>query len=151
MSLVAAPERLQDRLREWSTLHKEHWEELALDKDRKPLDVDLAFYRQGAEAGTVSFIALRDEGRLVGYFVAFVAPCPHYRVLTATMDIFYVHPSVRGRFGGLRLFRAAEREFRRLGVKQWFVGEKLHKPAGRLFRAVGFKPIEIYHSKWIGD
>ena len=152
MPLTAHVESLTAGMAEWAEIHETHYRELALDQDKVPLDVDFAGYRALDEAGLVTYVTLRDEGRLVGYFVGFVKPSLHYRsTLMAVMDIYYVHPSVRGRMGGVRLFRAVERELRRRGVKRLIVGEKLHKPSGRLFKALGFTPIETYHSKWLGD
>lgn len=148
--LVAQVERLSDCMEEWAAHHPDHWRELALNRDVIPLNPDYARYRAMDEAGLILFVTLRDEGRLVGYFVGFLMNCLHYQVPTCTMDIFWTHPSIRGRFGGVRLFRAVKAELQRLGVVRCFVGEKLHKPAGRLFRYLGFKPIEQYYSLLIG-
>ena len=67
------------------------------------------------------------------------------------MDIFYVHPSVRCRFGGPRLFRAVKVELKRRGVQRWFVGSKNHADASRLFEFLQFEKVETYYSMWLGD
>ncbi len=46
---------------------------------------------------------------------------------------------------------AVEREYRRRGVNRSFVGEKLHRPCGRLYKAFGYEAIETHYSKWWGN
>ena len=150
--LTAHVESLTERLEELKPLLPLHWEELALDKDKVPLDPQYDVYLQRDAQGQVILVTLRQEGRLMGYFVGFIAPGLHYKTcLTCTLDIFYVHPDVRGRMGGVRLFKAVKAELQRRGVKRWFVGSKLHKDASRLFEALGFAPVETYYSMWIGE
>lgn len=125
-----------------------HWEELALDKAEVPLDPQWEIYVGREAIGELFYATLRKDGNLVGYFLAFVAPGLHYKTcLTATMDIFYVHPDSRGGTAALRLFRFVLKELKARGVQRVFLGSKLHKDSGRLFRAFGFKPIETYYSR----
>ncbi len=131
-----------------------HWEELALDREHPEAVLDPMWdvYAQRDADGQLLLITLRDAGALVGYFLGFIAPGLHYRqCLTYHGDIFRVLPSHRGRFGGLRMGRALIAECKRRGVKRMFLGEKLHMPSGRLFAALGFRPVEQMHSLWIGE
>ncbi len=108
-------------------------------------------YDAVAAAGELLTVTLREDGKMVGYFLGFVKPSLHYRdCLTLTMDIYYTVASVRGGTAGLRLFRTVEREAKRRGVQRIFYGSKNHKDSSRLFAAMGFEPVETYHSKWIG-
>ena len=94
----------------------------------------------------------REAGKLVGYFVGFVAPGLHYETcLTLTMDIFYVHPDHRRGIGGLKLFRAVEKEAKRRGVQRMLVGSKCHADASTLFERLGYTEVERYYSMWLGD
>ena len=149
--ITAQPENLTERLEEMKPLFPLHWEELALNKDRVPLDPQYDVYLERDARGEVLFVTLREVGELVGYFVGFVAPGLHYRTcLTLTMDIFYVRPDKRGRCG-VKLFRAVEAEAKRRGVKRMFVGSKCHKDASWLFERLGYQEVERYYSKWMGD
>jgi len=66
-----------------------HWEELALNKDKVPLDPQWEFYDARDARGELMLVTLREAGRVVGYFIGFVAAGLHYRTcLTLTMDIF---------------------------------------------------------------
>lgn len=129
-----------------------HWEELALNKDKVPLDPQYDLYEARDDAGQLLLVTLRETGRLVGYFIGFIAPGFHYKTcLTLTMDIFWTHPDVRGGFSGVKLFRLVEKEAKRRGVHRMFYGSKMHKDASRLFEYLKMDPVEIYYTKWIGD
>ena len=129
-----------------------HWEELALNKDKVPLDPQYDLYEARDDAGQLLLVTLRETGRLVGYFIGFIAPGFHYKTcLTLTMDIFWTHPDVRGGFSGVKLFRLVEKEAKRRGVHRMFYGSKRHKDASRLFEFLKMEPVEVYYTKWIGD
>jgi GNAT superfamily N-acetyltransferase len=150
---TAAPERLADILdSEIKPLLPMHWEALALNRDRVPLDPQYDIYLRREQIGEVCCVVLRHNGRLVGYWITFVAPGLHYRTcLNGTMDILFIHPDHRRGPAALVLGRTVERELRRRGVQWWAAGEKLHAPIGRLFTALGMAPFETYYGKWIGD
>jgi GNAT superfamily N-acetyltransferase len=151
MMITAQIETMREGLPELQTLLPGHYEELALNKESVPLDPQYDIYLAREDRGEVLYLTLRVDGRLAGYFIGFIAPGLHYRTcLTCTMDIFYIDPDHRGGVGALKLFRAVEKEAKRRGAQRWFCGTKLHKDAGRLFEALGFRPVETYYSKWIG-
>jgi L-amino acid N-acyltransferase YncA len=129
-----------------------HWEELALNKDKVPLDPQYEIYDARNQRGELLLVTLREDGEICGYFIGFIAPGLHYRTcLTCTMDIFYVHPKARCKFGGPKLFKAVKAELKRRGVDRWFVGSKNHADASRLFEFLKFEKVETYYSMWIGD
>ena len=65
-----------------------HWAELALNKDKVPLDPQYDIYTARDLAGQVLVVTLRQDGELVGYFIVFIAPGLNYKTcLTLTMDI----------------------------------------------------------------
>lgn len=129
-----------------------HWEELALNKDRVPLNPDYRRYEALNDAGMLLFVTLRRAGRLVGYFIGFVERELHYQdSLSLKMDIYFTHPEIRGGTAALRLFRAVIREARRRGVTRTYFGSKLHRDSGRLFAALGMKPVETWYSAMLED
>ena len=128
-----------------------HWEELALDKDKVPLDPIYEIYDAKDRAGEVVVVTGRKDGALVAYFIGFIAPGLHYRTcLTCTMDIFYVLPEYRGENAGIYLFKAVEAECKRRGVQRLFVGSKLRKDCAFLFDKLGYTEVERYYSAWLG-
>lgn len=150
--ITAQVEPYMDCLPELMACYDQHWEELALNKDKVPLAPQYDVYEARDDAGQLMLVTLRDTGRLVGYFIGFIAPGLHYKTcLTLTMDIFWTHPDVRGGFAGVKLFRAVEKDARRRGVHRIFYGSKMHKDASRLFEFLKMEPVEMYYTKWIGD
>lgn len=150
--LTAQVEPFTPNIPEWKMLIPGHWEKLALDRDKVPLAPQWHEYRRKEADGSLLFVALRDRGRMVGYWLAVIAPALHYETcLTATMDVWNVLPEYESGTASMILMRAVEREYRRRGVQRSFVGEKLHRPCGRLYRAFGYEPVETYYSKWLGE
>lgn len=152
MTVTAHVENLTEGLQELSQHFEKHYLELALNRDQVPLSPQYEVYLRRDANGEVCYVALRDAGNLVGYFVGFVAPGLHYSTcLTCTLDIFWVHPEYRKGRSGIILFKAVENELKRRGVKRWFVGSKMHQPADALFEYLKFEPVEKYYSKWLGE
>lgn len=99
-------ESLTEMLPELRPLLPLHYEELALNKDKVPLDPQYDVYLERDANGGVLLVTLREMGELIGYFIGFIAPGLHYRTcLTCTMDIFYVRQDKRGGRAGIKLFR----------------------------------------------
>ncbi len=150
--ITAQVEGMFDALPEALPMLHQHYEELALNKDRVPLDPDWDTYRALEEKGAILCVTLRENGRLVGYYTGFVVPDLHYKTcLSLKMDIFWTHPDIRGGTASLRLFRAVEKEAKRRGVQRVFCGSKHHKDASKLFEAMRMDLVETYYTKWIGD
>lgn len=145
--LTAQPEPFAPFLQEVQPLLPKHYEELALNKDHVPLSPQYDEYLRRDAKGMVLTVTLRDAGELIGYFVGFVAPGLHYSTcLTLHLDIFWVRPDKRTGTGGLKLFRAVEKEAQRRGVQRMFVGSKVHQDASRLFEALGYTKVETTYS-----
>lgn len=146
-------ESFETCLEELKPLLYGHWRELAANQDKVPLSPNFDIYINLEHQEKLIFTTLREDGELKGYFIGFILSSPHYSTcLDCKMDIFYVHPSVRGQgLPGLKLFREVEKELKHRGVQRWYVGSKVKADATALFERLGFEPIEVYHSKWIGD
>lgn len=151
--ITAQVEKFIDNVLILRELFPLHYKELALDQDKVPLAPDWNAYIESEDAGRLIFMTLRQDGEMVGYFIGFIGSGLHYSTcLECKMDIFFIHPKARGEeLPGLKLFRALEQELKRRGVQRWFVGSKMHASADALFKRLGFKPIEVYHSKWLGE
>jgi GNAT superfamily N-acetyltransferase len=150
--LTLQVESLTEILHEIKSLLPLHWDELALNKDKVPLDPQFDIYLRRDAVGEVMLVTARRDGEVVGYFIGFVAPGLHYKTcLTLIMDIFFIRPDARNGFAGVKLFKAVEKEAIRRGVQRIFVGSKMHKDASALFERLEYQPIETFYSKWIGD
>lgn len=136
-----------ETLNEAKPLLPSHYDELSEHKLAGiPLDPQFDLYLARSAAGQVIYVTLRERGALIGYLVSFVVPGMHYQgCLTATTDIFYVTPDLRGLHGGALLFDAWKKECARRGVNLMQIGIKTRhaKYAGPLLEAAGFKATEL--------
>jgi hypothetical protein len=159
--ITAHVERLQDTLEELKPMFDPHWAELALDQDKVALDPQYGVYLDREAQGQVLLVVLRELGKVVAYFVGFVAPALHYqRCLTLQMDIFWLHPDYRdpdsltaleAHMLSMQLFETVREEAKRRGVERVFYGSKLHADASRVFEELGMVEVERYYSAWLGD
>lgn len=150
--LTFAVEPFAAMIEEAKPLLSRHWEELALDKEQIHLAPDWERYARLEAEGALSVVTVRENGKLVGYSWMIIQRGLHYSdVLEAYMDIYWIAPEVRGRFGGRRLFHTVEAELKRRGVIRVHVGSKLHRDSSRLFRALDYVPIELWFSKLLTE
>jgi hypothetical protein len=149
--ITAQVESFIETLEELKPILPIHWKKLALNQDEVPLDPRYDIYFEREHRGELMFVTIRDLGKLVGYWIAVIAPGLHYKTcLTGTMDIWNVLPEYERTRAPLVLMNAVESEYRRRGVNRAFAGEKLHRPCGKLYLKYGYEPCETYYSKWIG-
>ena len=145
-------ESFENQLNELKRLLPLHYEELALNKDKVPLDPIYEIYIDKERRAELIFSTIRENGELIGYFIGFINPGLHYKTcLTCIMDIFFIRSDRRNGILGVKLFRFVEKELKRRGVQRWFMGSKVHADASALFKRLGASPVETYYSKWIGE
>ncbi|WP_059416284.1 hypothetical protein [Cupriavidus basilensis] len=149
--ITFAIERFSDVYGELLPLLDRHYAEISTHKDHDvPLDPMVEVYRAREADGSLMMVIGREEGVIVAYLVAFVAPGLHYRsCLTCSPDIFFVREDKRTGMAGIRMMRFVEKELRRRGVKRWAMGSKVQHDASALFRYLDFKPVETMHEKWL--
>ena len=151
--LVFALEPFQKIAHELSPLFLRHWNELAVDRDRVPLDPDWDRYYDLATVGVLQVMTARCGGVLVGYIFNLIGPHLHYRSTRhVEIDMFWLDPAYRGGLFALRWFRANEAEMKRLGAKKIHARVKNHYMAGRvgsIFRRMGYSPVETNFGKVI--
>lgn len=152
MSVIFAIETMDEVLDDMAPLWDLHWEEIALDRQKVPLNPDIDTFRTLEDAGLLLIVTARDEGKLIGYHVTIVRPHLHYKhSLTGYADMYFMHPHYRQGMTGVRLFKFVEQVLRDMGVDRIYQGTKLHKDMGRLFERLGYKETERLFVKWIGD
>ena len=85
--ITADIESFERALPELSKRFPQHWEELALFKDRMPLVPQFDEYIARERNGSLFLTVVRKNGEIVGYYTVQVAPGFHYgHTLTAHMD-----------------------------------------------------------------
>ena len=157
--IVYAVEPYSTAFEEARELLVEHWEEIALNKDKIRLAIDEDRYRDLAEKGILHIVTVRDAniqkwaydpGKLIGYHVALIVPHLHYKNdLHGFTDIFFIHPDYRKGRIGINLFKFVEKSMKERGVVKLMTAVKLHLDVGRIFERLGWTPIERLYSKII--
>lgn len=152
MSVQFAVETIDQVLDDMAWLWDIHWQEIALDRAKVPLNPDVDTFRALEDAGLLLIVTARDGEKMVGYHVSIVRPHLHYKQsLTAYADMYFIHPDYRQGMTGVRLFKYLEERLRERGVERIYQGTKVHKDMGRLFERLDYKETERLYVKWIGD
>jgi len=156
-SLVFRWERYGHIAQEILPLWKRHWKEIALHQEHVPLAPDFDRYYAYDLNNVLHILTVRDDGMLVGYVFLLVMPGHlHYCDTSwAVSDMFWLHPSYRFGWTGIKMLKEAEKGMRARGVKilQWSI--KFHFEAERgtiekLFTRMGYFPSEKILSKYLG-
>lgn len=150
--LTAAIEPISACVEEIKTLIPTHYDEISEHKLRGyPLEPRYDTYLARDAVGEVIFVALREEGKLVGYLISFVSSGMHYEsCLTSITDIFFVYPDQRGMQGGVMIFSEWIKECTRRGVDLMAAGfkSKHAKHVRPILEAMGFFEAEIIFWKF---
>lgn len=148
MSITYQQEFVVKVLREIKPLLVEHWKEVALNQDTIALNPDWDAYLDLEEKGLLKVFTAREEGILVGYFVAICRNHIHYKDhLFAYNDVVYLKPEYRSTGVGPSLITFAENCLKDDGVSVLVVNTKRHKPFDSLLDRLGFTHIENIYSK----
>lgn len=138
-----------DELKPLLTLH---WEEVALNKDKIKLNPDYDAYLQMEKQGMCHTVVVRDDDKVVGYFICFIVNHMHYKDHKwALNDILFIHPDYRGGKIAYKMFKFAEEKLKALGVSVIQLHMKTDFPFEPLAKACGYNKMEYNYSKFIGD
>ena len=150
MNLTFQSERWAAVEEEIQPLLIKNWRETALDHDLIPLDPNLDLYRSRDLAGQLSVVTARASEELVGYFINFVTPHPHYQsTLFGLMDVYFLDTKYRQAGNGLRLFQAAERDLASRGVREAIANTKVAHDMSAIFERLGWRKTAITFTKII--
>jgi GNAT superfamily N-acetyltransferase len=146
-------ERYRSCFRSLKQFHQSHWQEVEGFQDRIPLNVDHEHFIHLDETGHLFVMTARDEQKsLRGYALWEMGENPKHRgTLMGNNLSFYVEPSSRGRFIGMRLLKESESWMKQRGVKLTCLCAKTgHDDLARLAGLIDYLPAETVLQKWIG-
>ena len=150
--VVFAEERFKDYIEEMKPILQNHWEEIALHKDKIKLCPDYKRYAALDAMGALHTVTARLEGKLVGYFTSFVSTHLHYSDhLFASNDILFIDPSLRGGSVAKEMVEFAEEKLKLLGVDVISIHMKTHAPFDKLCESLDYKNVERLYSKFVGE
>lgn len=150
--IVFDEEKLSDIRDEIYPLLEKHWLEIGLYNDRVILDPDWDRYDTAESAGMLKTITARDKGKLIGYYIAIVAPALHYQgSLYAVNDVVYLDGDYRNSKVGFKMFQYAEEVFKRMGCHVMTVHMKTQLPFDSLCEGLDMDYAERLYTKYIGE
>ena len=117
----------------------EHWKELALNQGEIPLSIDEEKYFNLDRLGILLILTARDSGKLVGYYLWFLMPHPHYASSGAMglTDMYFILPEYRTGLGA-KLFVASEKELRNQGIIKAITSCKVHEDHTAFLEKLGW-------------
>lgn len=136
---------------EIEALIDEHWREVAMYQDAIPLQVKWDTYAALEREGVTWCLAVRDMGKLVGYFIGFVKPHLHYAdSLTFFTDVYFLTKKYRKGIAGVKLFSEMEKSLKKRGVQRMIVSTKISLDMSPVLGRLGFDETERVHMKLLG-
>lgn len=136
-------------------LLEEHYQEVAMYKDRIELNPNYELYRHMDQTGDIIIFTARDQDAndaLVGYCVTFIQRHPHYSDhLYGVNDIIFVADPYRHTEVAPEMIHQLERKLQEEGVSVMTFHMKTYKPFRTLMESLGFEEFETLYSKYIQE
>ena len=150
--IVFKREFYDDVVEDIKPLILEHWNEIALHKDKILLNPDFRRYKLIENSGKLTIITARKETELVGYSIFFLGEHIHYKhCFVATNDVLFLTKKERKGSCGIRLIKESERILKELGAKRLLFHVKPNKDFSPILARCGYVVEEIIMGKLLGD
>jgi len=132
-----------------AALAAQHWREGAVQNRVHEFDPDWEGYPAMERANMFRVVAVRADGKLVGYAGVRIFRSLLSRKQTCSfIQEYYIDPLYRPFTGaGIKLFRFIETQLRAMNVSRETIGEPPGLYLGKFFRHLGFVPRERLWSK----
>jgi len=141
-------ERWNDVQPELEPFAEIHWQEIALNHNEVPLDMDWDRYKELDNSGVLHLVTVRSEEEIIGYHISIINGHLHYKsTLHAFVDLYFVAKEHRNGRVGLKMFQFTEKKLKELGVKKIITGTKTHFNHTRLFEYLEYSNTEIVFTK----
>jgi len=147
--MILQQETLYDIVHEVDSLLQMHYEEVALNKDRKKLLPKWEEYRVMEVIGKLVVYTARDDGKLIGYAAFFINTHMHYgEFTTAINDVVFLHPDYRKGSAGYKLIKYADDQLsNRPGIDHVFWHVKVKNDWTPILKRLGYVEEEIIAGK----
>jgi GNAT superfamily N-acetyltransferase len=149
LGITMQTEKLFNIIDEIMELANKHGDEFTYNKDIKG-DVNPNFDLASIldQHDRIRVVTIRDNNKLIGYFVFTLQPMAHYRnILMAAEDTFYLLPEYRGKSFGYRFLKYAVDEMKKTGAKVLKVANKVKADYRSLWERLGFEQEEIIYTQ----
>lgn len=128
-------------------LQREHWEELAKNKELMVLSPDVEQYRQIEQAGMLFAIIAYDDDEIVGYSINVLSRNLHYSALLVVQnDVLFVGKAHRAGRVGMRLIDMTKAAAAKRGARLMLWHAKEGTPLAGILPRMGCKVQDIIYS-----
>ena len=128
-------------------LIKQHYDEIALNKDIINLNPDWEGYARLDSINALRIYTARKDDELMGYFVVIVSKSLHYRDhLFANNDIIFLTKPARKGLTGVKLIKYAIDSLAAEGITKLHINTKAHQPFDAILERLNFEEIERVYS-----
>lgn len=143
--MILQQETLFDIVHEVDELLQMHYEEVALNRDRKKLSPKWEDYRALEVIGNFVIYTAREDKKLIGYAAFFVHTHMHYsEFVTAVNDVIFLHPDHRKGSAGYKLIKFADDQLqKRSDVDHIFWHVKKSNDWTKILHRLGYTDEEI--------
>jgi N-acetylglutamate synthase-like GNAT family acetyltransferase len=129
-------------------LLKQHWDEIALNKESIKLNPHWRKYSILDRNNMLRVYTARKDDELIGYFVVILESSLHYMDHTfAHNDVIFLAKQFRKGLTGVKLIKYAMDSLAEEGVKQLFINTKLHQPFDLILERLEFNEVEKVYAK----
>ena len=129
-------------------LGREHYEEIALNKDVMVFNPDVTRFQSIEDQGFLLSVGAYYGGTLVGYTINIIGAHLHYAdLICAFNDMLYVHPSYRNSGVGVALIQETKRLAKERGVQFMTWHAKEDTPLAALLPKLGCQVQDIVFSE----
>lgn len=143
------------QIEKWNSVQPEiepyavaHFLETESHLEEIPMDMDWEKLKGLDDLGMLHTVTVRDNGKLVGYFVSLISTHFHYKsTLHAMVYLYYLRPENRGNYVGIKMFQFAEEKLKEIGIQKILSGTKVHLNFSSLFERLGYKNTELIFEK----
>lgn len=141
-------EKFRQFMVEFDLLCREHWEEIARNRDIVPLSPDYQRYLKLDSMDMLCCSTAREDGKLIGYCINMVMPHMHYsETIWSINDLLFLTKSKRGSFIGAELLKSAMDDMRKRNVKIFHMHAKIQHDIKPLMKRLDFTAIETIYEK----
>jgi GNAT superfamily N-acetyltransferase len=142
-----AIENLAKVRREIEPLLKQHYDEIALNKDIIKMNPDWEAYARLDAVNALRIYTARRNDKLLGYFVVIVSKSLHYRDhLFANNDVIFLAKPARKGLTGVKLIKYAIESLAAEGITKLHINTKAHQPFDAILERLNFEEIERVYS-----
>ena len=142
-----AIENLAKVRREIEPLLKQHYDEIALNKDIIKMNPDWEAYARLDAVNALRIYTARRNDKLLGYFVVIVSKSLHYRDhLFANNDVIFLAKPARKGLTGVKLIKYAIDSLAAEGITKLHINTKAHQPFDAILERLNFEEIESVYS-----